>query len=883
MAIGPGTSRRSSAHVLPRAGLVEALERATTHRVTVISAPPGSGKTFLLRQWSDATGASHRVVTVGVRRDERDAQGFLLSLLQAIVRPTPGDAAEPEIPATPEFDPAAIVERILDALMRIDHRLVIVIDDLHELSAPEAYGALEDLIERLPPDVRIVLSSRRDPRLRLHHLRLEGELVEIRAADLRLSPEETRQLLAGAGIDLAEADAAILHERTEGWAAGVRLAAIALADHPDPGAFVAAFSGNDRTVSEYLVAEMLERQPEDIRRLLLRTSIVDRVNGPLADRLTGDVGSEATFHALEDANAFVVSLDPGRTWFRYHHLFGDLLRLELRRTAPDEIAELHRRAATWFEEQGLAVEAVRHAQAAKDWPWAARLLVDHALSLSLDGEQPVIEALLKAFPAAALEAHSELAIVLASDQLERGSLLEAAGYLAVAERRAASVPAERRSRFDVALAATKVSLARRRGDFTDVMEQVELLTRRDGVRSSADVALGGELRAVALMNVGIVEMWSLRLDEARDHLLEAAELAHRIGRRYLEVAARAHLGFASNGASFALGRQRCAEAIALAETYGWGRDHVVAVALAAYAGVLTFSGEYGRAEALLDTADAALRPDVEPATALLLRLSRGMWCCGTGRWGEAVALFRAGEQMQGLLVTQHALAAQLRGFRVAAQLRIGLLDEARSSVAEIERDDRLWGESLTAVATVRLAEEKPQEALDALAPIFEGQAPVVHEFTTVQAKMLAARALVELADRRASERAVEDALDLAERDRLVLPFVMADGAELLARHPGHGTAHAKLLTDVVHIVGGGVVADASEVDQLIEPLSRGELRVLGHLPSNLSAPEIAAELFVSANTVKTHMRHIYSKLGAHNRSEAVRRARELRLLGRGPS
>jgi LuxR family maltose regulon positive regulatory protein len=880
MAIGPSASRRLPALVVPRPGLVEALERATTHRVTVISAPAGSGKTFLLRQWADATAASRRVVIVGVRRGQRDAQGFLLSLLQAIMRPTASDAAEPGIAATPEFDPTASVERILEALARIDDPLVLVIDDLHELDAEEAYGALEELIEGLPPHVCTVLSSRRDPRLRLHHLRLEGELAEIRATDLRLSRDETKELLAGAGIDLADADVAILHERTEGWAAGVRLAAIALADHPDPGAFVAAFSGSDRTVSEYLLAEMLERQPEDVRRLLLRTSIVDRVNGSLADVLTGGVGSEATFRALEDANAFVVSLDPARTWFRYHHLFGDLLRLELRSAAPEEIGALHRAAAAWFEEHGLPVEAVRHAQAAEDWPWAARLLADHALSLSLDGEQPVIEALLKAFPAAALDEHPELAIVLASDQLERGSLLEAQDYLAVAERRAALVAAERRSRFDVALAATKISLARRRGDFTDVMEQVELLTRRDGARSSTDVALGGELRAVALMNVGIVEMWSLRLDEAQDHLLEAAELAHRIGRRYLEVAARAHLGFASMRTSFTLGRDRCAEAIALAETHGWGRDHVVAVACAACGGVLTFAGEYARAEALLDAADRALRPDVEPATALLLRLSRGMWCCGTGRWGEAVAQFRAGEQMQRLLVTQHALAAQLRGFRVAAHVRLGMLDEARSSVAEIESDDPLWGESLTAVATVRLADGQPQEALDALAPIFDGRAAVIHEFTTVQAKMLAARALVELADRRASEAAVEDALALAERDRLVLPFVMAGGGPLLARHPRHGTAHAQLLTEVVEIVEGGVVPTESEVSPLVEPLSPGELRVLGHLPSNLSAPEIAAELYVSANTVKTHMRHIYSKLGAHNRSEAVRRARELGLLGR---
>src|SRR3954452_15588565 len=199
MATGQSESRRPTAFVLPRADLVEALERATTHRVTIISAPPRSGKTFLLRQWSSAAAASRNVVTVTVRRGERDAQRFLLSLLQAIVSSRPGDTGEPVIAATPEFDVAAITERILDALVGMADPLFIVIDDLHELSAPEAYGALEHMIERLPPGVHTVLSSRRDPRLRLHHLRLEGELMEIRAADLRLDPDETRQLLAGAG------------------------------------------------------------------------------------------------------------------------------------------------------------------------------------------------------------------------------------------------------------------------------------------------------------------------------------------------------------------------------------------------------------------------------------------------------------------------------------------------------------------------------------------------------------------------------------------------------------------------------------------------------------------------------------------------------------
>jgi LuxR family maltose regulon positive regulatory protein len=854
--------------LLPRHDLVAALEHASTAaKVTLVSAPAGSGKSLLLRQWTERVADHRRTAAFSVRRGERDAQRFWRALLAA--------TGAPDLEATPEFDAEAIVDRVLDAL---DGPMVLVIDDLHELQSPEAYAGLDALIERLADDVHVVLASRRDPRLRLHHLRLEGQLAELRAADLRFSEAEAAALLAASGVELSEDDLAKLYERTEGWAAGLRLAAIALRGHPAPAEFVAAFSGSDRTVAEYLLAEMLDRQQVPVRRLLLRTSIVERFNGPLADLLSGEIGSQETFQALEDANAFVVSLNPERTWFRFHHLFGDLLRLELRRTAPAEVAELHGRAAGWLAEHGLPTEAVRHAQAARDWPRAARLLADHALSLALEGQEPTIDELLKAFPSDALEADPELEIVSAANELAHGSLPEAAGYLALAQGRAESVAPERRSRFEISLAATKLSLARRHGDFSDVVEQVALLSRPAELRSHAEVALGGELRAFALMNLGIVEMWSLQLDAAREHLAEAAEIARRIGRPYLEVGCRAHFAFAAVDISFAAGRERCAEAIALAEQHGWGGEHVVAVPLAALAGTLTFSGEYERASALLDVAEAALRPEVEPATALLAHLSRGMWCCGRGRWAEAVTQFRAGEQMQALLVTQHALAAQLRAFRVAALLRLGRLEEARQSV----RGPDDWGESLMALAGVRLAEQDFAGVLDVLAPVLDGVAPVIHEFTTVQALMLAAQAWVELADRRASEAAVERALDLAERDRLVLPFVMAGGTELLERHPRHGTAHAQLLTEILEILAGGAAPTETDAIPLTEPLSAGELRVLGHLPSNLSAPEISRELFLSVNTVKTHMRHIYAKLAAHNRTEVVERARALGLLGRRP-
>ena len=253
---------------------------------------------------------------------------------------------------------------------------------------------------RAPPELRFVLATRHDVRLGLHRLRLEGELAEIREPDLRFTVAEARELFAAAGVDLP--DPAPLVERTEGWAAGLRLAALSLAGHPDPGRFAAEFSGTERTVAEYLLAEVLDRQGEPVRRLLLRTSILERVNGELADLLTGDSGGERVLQDLEAANAFVVALDARRSWFRYHHLFADLLQLELRRTEPDQVAGLHRAAAGWFAGHGYPVEAIRHAQAAQDWDLAGRLLADHWPGLYLDGQAAVIHELLAGFPAETL-------------------------------------------------------------------------------------------------------------------------------------------------------------------------------------------------------------------------------------------------------------------------------------------------------------------------------------------------------------------------------------------------------------------------------------------------------------------------------------------------
>ena len=339
--------------LVPRRMLFDRLSAAGAGGVTLVSAPPGSGKTMLLRSWIDDAGLRDRVAWVSVERGERDAQRFWLSVVGELTGAVGRDAFVQKLSAAPDFDGEAVVGRLLSDLASLEGSCVLVIDDLHELSSADALAQLKVLLERRPSALRVVLATRRDPRLGLHRLRLAGELVELRAADLRFSPQETRDLLEAAGIPLSDAGLTLLHERTEGWAAGLRLAAIALAGHPEPERFVAEFSGSERNVADYLLAEVLDRQPADVRRLLLRTSVLERVSGPLADHVAGGSGSERILLSLEEGNAFVVSLDVGRSWFRYHHLFADLLRLELRRTAPDEIAPLHRAAADWFADHGL--------------------------------------------------------------------------------------------------------------------------------------------------------------------------------------------------------------------------------------------------------------------------------------------------------------------------------------------------------------------------------------------------------------------------------------------------------------------------------------------------------------------------------------------------
>jgi len=876
--------------VVPRSGLFQRLTQA--QRVVQVSAPPGSGKTVLLRSWIAESGLAACAAWVSVPSEERDPQRLWISVLGALRDTATGAALVRWLTAAPDLDGWTVVERLMEDLASLEDRVWLVIDDLHELCSAEALRQLELLIMRGPAALRFVLVTRHDLRLGLHRLRLAGELTEIRADDLQFSRAEARALLDAAGVALSDSAQDLLYDRTEGWVAGLRLAALSLAGHPDPERFAAEFGGSERTVAEYLLAEVLERQPEETRRLLLRTSVLPQVNGELADLLTGGSGGERVLQQLEEAGAFVISLDARRSWFRYHQLFADLLQLELRGTEPARLPALHEAAAGWYAEHGYPVEAVRQAQAAQNWALAARLLSDRWVGLGLAGLGGTAHELLARFPAGVIASDAELAARAAGVQLARGSLEEAERYLALATRKLGSVPAGRAGRAQAVLAVVRMRLARQRGDLAAVAREAQRLL---APAVSADPAqydpapaaraeLGGDLRALALIDLGIAEAWTARFDEADRHLDDGIALARRIGRPYLEVTGLAHLAQLESWRSFQLGAERGLQAIELATEHGWADEPVVGLAYLALGVAMVTQGRLEEAERALGRAERTVRAEAEPAAGMRLSYGRGMLEFVSGRHDAALRAFRAAERLASSLVTPHTLGPRLRSHLLQALVRTGETRRVEQALAGLDGPERDRGETRIAEASLRLAQDDPTAAAAALAPVIDGSVvmPNAHLWD-VQAFLLQAIASDALGDASAARRALEQALDRAAPESLLFPFLYDPAPELLDRHRRHGTAHASLITEILNVLAGQKPGSPSAGPQrLREPLSRAEARVLRYLPTKLSAPEIADELYLSVNTVKTHMRHLYDKLGAHRRHEAVEQARALGLLARSP-
>ncbi|HEY2200456.1 MAG TPA: hypothetical protein VGH56_01105, partial [Solirubrobacteraceae bacterium] len=500
---------------------------------------------------------------------------------------------------------------------------------------------------------------------------------------------------------------------------------------------------------------------------------------------------------------------------------------------------------------------MRHTLAVGDWLDAARLVADHSFSWVLDGQAGTINAVLQAFPEGASADHPDLALAHAASELHHGRLEEAAAQLELAESRLQSAPSARRRRLAVAIASLQLALARRSGQFGEVIDQVNLLEASISDESNDPIAMGSELRAVALMNLGVVETWSGRLADAERHLTEGAQLAQTIGRPYLEVACRAHRCFPSKTVSVGAARERGREAVALAERYGWEDRPMVAPALGAVAGMAIWMGEFDEGERWLRRAWEVADPSIDPAATVLLHVATGMLHAARGQHQSALEAFAAAERMESQLSGVHALAPRIIGWLAASQARLGIPDEARATLTGFSAEpeqigliyDGQMGAIFNAWAVLRLTEGDPSGALAALGGVLDTTPPSAPSFTLVETHLLAGMAHLELGDRAAAADAAEAALTVAEPDRLMFPFAMTQAAELLDALPRHETAHGALLADIIDVLRGEPAPDTtSEHLSQYEELSPSELRVLRFLPTNLTRPEIASELYLSVNT-----------------------------------
>jgi LuxR family maltose regulon positive regulatory protein len=846
----------------------------------LVSAPAGSGKTQLVVSWLEQASLPGPVAWVSVERGARDGMGFWGDVVRVLQLSGAAAGAEALLTLTPAPRVAAVDfdRRLRDGLAALATPAVLVIDDLHELDDREALERLGALIAYRLPNLRVVLITRRDPAIGLHRLRVSGDLTEIRAADLQFGVEEVGALVARSGITLGDQSIARLHERTEGWAAALRLALIALAGRADGEAFLEELSGSERTIADYLLSEVLGSEPPAVQQLLARTAILERVNGALVDRLAGGRAGQRVLRKLEEANALVQSLDVGRSWFRYHPMLRDFLRDELESDPAEDVEELHRAATQWYAENGFGVEAIRHAQAGRDWPRAVDLLMEQVFTLVLDGETATFQEFVEPLAERAVD-DPESALLVAVDRLIRGAIDPAAAYLASAERLAASVPAARRRRFDAVVAASELYVARMRGDFEAALRRARpILSPAEG-ETWADVVPNEDLRALALMDLGFVELWARRLEDAEEHLQAGLALARAIGRPYLALGCLGPLAeVAVMMAAPNRAKKLATEAIAIAEQLGSADTPVAAVAYSALGIVLAVEGRLDDAAASLERAGRAFEGvhDVEAGVVRHYRLALVRY--GQGRYADAFRSAREAERAHQRISSPHYLAEFIRTVELRAAMRLGDTEAVRRALDDLDAEKRDVTTWRTLAADLHLTEGTPEGAVEELAPLLDGSIALNHVNEEAQVLLLEAVARDAMGQSEQAEAAVERALGLAERQAwFSITIATPMALPLLRRHPRDRTAHDAFLAEVLDRLG-----EVSEQPDPSSPvLSDRELQVLRFLPTNLQASEIGSELLLSVHTVKSHMRKIYAKLGAHRRAEAVERARSLGLLPPG--
>ena len=861
---------REQAAIIVRPRLLDMLTAAIERPLTLLSAPPGAGKTALLGSWIASGGAPGAVAWLSLDPADGDRRRFWRAVLEAMRRAGAGDGIA-ALAAHPQGRPEVLVSALASALEDREEPVVLVLDDFQEV-AEHVRADLDKLLNRPPPALRVVLATRADPPLRLGRLRLEEQLTEIREPDLAMTLEETTEMLAVAGVSMGELHLRRLWEHTEGWVGALRLAALSLREHPDPGAFVDDFAGDDRAISDYLLSEVVSRMSPDERCFLLRTSVVTELNGELANALTGRTDGHRRLAELARGGALLAPLDRRGDWYRYHALFRELLLAELRSDIPAQVPELHRRAAWWLAANGDDARGLVHAVEAEAWDLAARIAGERWVELLIRGDAGALRPLIERLPPEWTAEDPEVALAVASAALDRGDHGEAARLLRYAEAARDHVPVESLHRFDVAFSALGLYVARLRGDLEGALVTGRELARQGGLEPGL---VDGDLRAFALVNLGIAELWTGELEAAGHHLERARGAADEAGHDWIVVIAVSHLAALSTMTDdFPRAARLAGDALALAERHGWERTWPAGAALIAR----------GTAEYLWDRADEAARTVALAQEALIgtqerplragLALLRAALLSGRGEPEAALAVLEAGEEELG----DFPLLAKIRDHFAASEALL------RAELGEREQAAKLLGgdsprnlRGAVVLAQLQLADGESEIARETIAA-WADELANAYSPAGVQGWVVDALALDAAADHDGAYISLERALELAEPNGLRSSLLNFGRSlqPLLTRQLRRGTAHRALVGELIDALDGGNGRPRATL--VVEPLSPRERAVLRYLPTMMSNQEIAAELFVSVNTVKTHLKAIYRKLDVADRREAVRRARRLELL-----
>ncbi len=845
--------------IVDRPRLRAALEQAIEGPLTLVCGPAGSGKTILLSSTLAATEHAGSVAWVSLNPGD-DRPGRLSAAIRAALPMEHG----PRL-LTVDESPRTLV----DVLSGLSDPVVLVLDDAHLLRARRCLDQLSALVTHPPDGLRLVLSSRSDPVLPLHLARLHGSLTEIRAGDLAFSVAEANDLLLAQGLELDADLVATLCRRTEGWAAGLRLAALGLQRHGEPEQFVADFAGDDRVVADYLIAEVLDRERPRRRRFLLQTSISDRLCADLADAITEQHDGAETLEALERENGFVVALDSHGHSFRFHRLFAELLRVHARREFGDGLRELHGRAARWHVTAGEPADALRHAALARDWDLATELVCAHWLELSARAEAGALRAVLAQIPAERREDDPRLAAVLACFELEAGEAEPAQRHLAHAAGHVQSLPQGSQGRHLDTIALAQMRTAQAQGRFDRAQEiageWLEGAAGHDGWSQPLR-------HAIAHLQLGIAGLWHPDPAPALDELNAALVLARTAGFDGVALSALGHLALTTALRTGPLGaRELARDALEAAAAMQASSTADAAPAHVAVAAIALYERRFDDAEGCLAVARTALAEAENAALAATLELVAAELDAANGETESAVRRLDA--------LTLRSATAGLPLAPLRARLLVEHLGDCERARAALDRASAATDAVEIAVATARLAlaAGDPGAALAALERTHE--APPLLGVTAVESALLEAVAYEQIRDPAAADAALETALGLAEATGHRGVFLAAGRAvePLLRRRIRQGTAHPEFVCELLTASQHRDTPHAAA--PLLEPLSARESVILRYLPTSLSNREIACELFVTTNTVKTHLRSIYRKLGVAGRREAVERSRSLRLTG----